>query len=75
MTVGSHIVLDFGGFPDLDLLVKLATSEEKLRILCDCKGIDSIFVLEQSGHQSTLRSPSVCLAVWRLKDLIVACTL
>ena len=75
MTVGSHILFDIGDFPDLYLLVKLTASKEKLWILCDRKGIDSVFVLKQRGHQSTLRSPSVCLAVWRLQDLIVACTL
>jgi len=75
MTVGSNIILEFSGFPDLDLLVKLATSEEKLRILCDCKRVDSVFVLKQSGQQSTLRSPFVCFAVRRLQDLIVTCTL
>ena len=75
MTVGSHIILKFSCFPDFDLLVKLATSEEKLRILCDCKRVDSVFVLKQSGQQSTLRSPFVRFAVRRLQNLIVACTL
>ena len=50
MTVGSYIILEFCRFPDLNLLVKLATSEEKLGIFCDRKGIDSVFVLKQSGH-------------------------
>jgi hypothetical protein len=50
MTVGSHIILKFSGFPDLNLLIKFATSEKKLRILCDRKGIDSVFVLKQSGQ-------------------------
>jgi hypothetical protein len=75
MTVRSHIILKFSGFPDLDLLVKLATSEEKLRILCDCKRVDSVFVLKQSGQQSTLRSPFICFAVRRLQDLIETRTL
>ena len=75
MTVGSHIILKFSCFPDLNLLVKLTASEEQLRILCDRKCVDSVFVLKQSGHQATLRSPFVCFAVRRLQDLIVTCTL
>ena len=62
-TLRSYIALNIPRKPNLDLLIKLAASEEQLRVISDSQSIDRILMLEESSDQSARWSPHLQASV------------
>jgi len=56
-TLRSYIALNIPRKPNLDLLIKLAASEEQLRVISHSQSIHRVLMLEECSDQSARRSP------------------
>ena len=56
-TLRSYIALNIPRKPNLDLLIKLAASEEQLRVISDSQSIHCVLMFEKCSDQSARRSP------------------
>lgn len=72
VAVRCDITLDVLGEPNLDLIIKLTSSDKELRIIGYCESIDRVLMLVERGNESTTWSPSIKARIWLSKSVIIS---
>jgi len=68
-----YIALNIPRKPNLDLLIKLAASEEQLRVISHSQSIHRVLMLEESSDQSARGSPHLQARVSKAQRVEVLC--